>query len=101
MSRILFVMSAVLLLGPASVLGQLTTATISGTVKDSSGGVLPGVTVTIRNTETGVERTVVTGAEGRYHAPSLPVGNYEVIAELQGFRRAVRLYFLGVLFMGF
>jgi outer membrane receptor protein involved in Fe transport len=58
---------------------------IEGTVTDQSGAVLPGVTVTIRNTATGVTRETTTEQSGLYRAPLLPVGPYEVTAALAGF----------------
>ncbi len=53
------------LLCPPSVRAQVTTATVLGTVKDQSGAVLPGVTVTAKNEQTGSVRTIVTDAAGR------------------------------------
>ena len=67
-----------------------STGTISGTVADQTGGVVPGVAVTLTNLDTGVTRSVSTDAEGRYQAPSLSLGSYEVRAELPGFRTSVR-----------
>ncbi|MBI4443163.1 MAG: TonB-dependent receptor, partial [Acidobacteria bacterium] len=78
------------LLSSQVVLGQLTTATISGTVKDTSEAVLPGVAVSIRNTQTGITRTITTDGQGRYTATNLAVGDYEVQSELQGFQTTVR-----------
>jgi len=69
---------------------QATTGTISGTVSDESKAVLPGVTVTVRNTETGATRTLVTDDHGRFRALSLPPGEYAVAAEIQGFTPARR-----------
>jgi carboxypeptidase family protein/TonB-dependent receptor-like protein len=70
---------------------QVNTATISGTVHDSSGAVLPGASVTIVNQETGISRTVVSNETGRYAAPALSLGNnYQVTAELAGFQSQVR-----------
>ncbi|MBI4456676.1 MAG: TonB-dependent receptor [Acidobacteria bacterium] len=69
--------------------GQTRTAAISGTVNDSTGAILPGVTVAIHNVDTGLIREVVTDDQGRYRAPELAVGNYEVRAELAGFQTAV------------
>lgn len=66
------------------------TAVLLGTITDSDGGVLPGVTVMVTNIENGQERTVVTDAQGRYTLPLLPPGQYRATAEIQGFRRAVR-----------
>jgi hypothetical protein len=64
---------------------QLPTGTILGVVKDSSGAVVPGVTVTIRNSETNLTRTIVTGDDGAYRVPALPVGQYTVRTEKNGF----------------
>src|SRR5256885_4246544 len=79
----------VLLLNAASTFGQSSTGTIVGTIRDSSGAVLPGVTVTIRNEGTNATRDVVTGASGDYSAPLLPPGNYELTADLAGFGKKV------------
>ena len=72
------------------VLAQVTTGTISGTVKDSTGGVLPGATVVLQNEATGISRTVEAGVAGRYSALGLSLGNYRVTATLEGFQRSVR-----------
>ena len=63
---------------------------IEGTVTDESGGVLPGVNVTIRNMGTGIVRETQTDAKGVYRAPLLPVGTYEVTAALTGFATTKR-----------
>src|ERR1044071_7940433 len=83
--------SAVLLLWGSVCYGQNTAGTILGTASDQSGARLPGVTITITNMDTGIVRSVVTDEGGRYRAPSLGLGNYEVKAELTGFRTAVRM----------
>ena len=70
--------------------GQGTTGTILGTVKDQTGAVLPGASITIRNVETGITRTSATGDRGEYRVPALGVGNYEVQAEMAGFQRGIR-----------
>jgi len=64
---------------------QATTAEINGRVADAQGGVLPGVTVTATNPETGYSRTAVTNEEGVFVLPLLPPGTYEVTMELSGF----------------
>jgi hypothetical protein len=79
-----------LLLAAAPAFAQTDTASIVGTVVDSSGGVLPGVTVTATQDETDVQSTVVTNDRGQYVFPSLRVGRYTVAAELQGFKRMVQ-----------
>ena len=61
--------------------------TIEGTVKDTQGALLPGVTVTVANIDTGDQRVVVTNESGLYRAPLLSLGNYRVAAELQGFKK--------------
>ena len=71
-------------------MAQLDTGTISGVVRDQSGGAIPGVAVTIRNTETGIARNTQTNAAGRYEAVALPVGSYEISAALSGFQTLVR-----------
>ncbi len=84
---------AAVFLMAASAAAQTVTGEIRGTVRDSSGGVLPGVTVTVINTGTGLTRTDTTSDTGTYVFPSLPIGNYTVSAELQGFRKAERTGF--------
>ncbi len=69
---------------------QLTTGIITGTVTDQTGAAVPGTTVTVKNVDTGISRTTVTGSTGRYEIPNLPVGNYEVSAALSGFQTAIR-----------
>jgi Carboxypeptidase regulatory-like domain len=69
-----------------AVSAQETTGTITGSAADQTGGALPGVTVTVKNTTVGVTRTVVTNEAGLYTASLLPVGGYEVTFELQGFQ---------------
>src|SRR5688500_12995744 len=79
------------LFAASSALAQgASTASIAGTVRDSSGSVLPGVTVTSTQTETGLERTVVSDAEGRYIISNLPVGPYRLEFMLAGFRTFVQ-----------
>jgi hypothetical protein len=65
-------------------------ATIVGTVTDPSGSVLPNVTITITNTETGVARTLASNNVGEYVAPGLHIGHYTIKAEAQGFATAQR-----------
>lgn len=69
---------------------QATTAAISGVVTDTSGAVVPGVAVKASNLDTGVARESVTDAAGRYRMPQLPLGNYSVQAQAQGFQTALR-----------
>ena len=69
---------------------QFDRGQISGTVKDSQGGVVPGVTVTATNLDTQLTRTTVTDSSGYFTVPNLPGGKYDVSAELQGFKKALR-----------
>ncbi len=71
--------------GQAFAQSQAINGTIEGTVKDASGAVLPGVTVTVTNTDTGTSRVVVTNESGVFRAPLLQLGRFTVRAELSGF----------------
>ena len=65
---------------------QIVGGTISGTVLDPAGAVIPGAGVTIRNQETGGERHLITDAGGGYAAPSIPVGIYNISVVRDGLR---------------
>jgi len=69
---------------------QAATASVSGTVTDSSGAAIPGASVEIRNTATGTARSVVSDAQGRYNIPDLGIGTYEVRGSKTGFQTTVR-----------
>jgi Carboxypeptidase regulatory-like domain len=60
-------------------------ARVSGTVTDTNGAVIPGATVQVRETNTGISRTTTTGSEGNYTFPDLPTGSYSLRTERQGF----------------
>src|SRR5262245_15822378 len=79
----------ILTFGCAMVWAQAT-AQISGTAKDQSGAVLPGVEVTVTQTETGVTRATVTNETGLYVLSNLPIGPYRLEAGLPGFRTFVQ-----------
>ena len=82
----LVIMLLALVLGaPAATTAQTTNGVISGIVSDAQGAVLPGVSLTLRNTETGLTRTIVTETDGRFRVGGLPPGPYSIRAELQGF----------------
>lgn len=78
---------SVLAIGVASAAGN---GSISGTITDQTGGVIPGATVTATNTTLGTMLTVVSDAGGLYAFPSLPVGHYDLTVELQGFKTQKR-----------
>jgi hypothetical protein len=80
----------VLSVAGSPLLAQISTATIEGTVSDTTGAVLPGVEVTISNLDNGQTRLAITGDEGRYSSAQLATGNYEIRAELAGFQAGVR-----------
>src|SRR5437667_11595378 len=72
------------------VLGQATSASVSGTITDQNAAVIPGAMVVIKNTETGLERKVQTDSSGNYSIVGLSPGNYELRVERQGFNSEVR-----------
>ncbi len=72
---------------PSAAQTTAINGTIEGTVTDDQGAVLPGVVVTVRNVETGDTRSVITNESGVYRALLLPLGDYRVAAELQGFKK--------------
>jgi hypothetical protein len=76
---------ALVLSSPA--FAQQTTGNISGRITDDQNAAVPGVTVTGRNSETGFVRTSVTDGEGIYRLTAMPVGTYDITAELQGFSK--------------
>ncbi len=67
------------------VAGQTFRGGIQGNLTDSTGGALPGATVTITNTATKLTRTTVSDKDGNYFIPELPLGDYSLVAELSGF----------------
>ena len=86
MSRLRLLAIALLVVFAAgSAFAQGTTGQLSGTVTDDQGGALPGATVTVTNAATGFTRSVTTDGTGSFSLPGLPVGTYEVKAELSGF----------------
>src|SRR5262252_2012250 len=79
----LIVMSAL----PPALSSQSFLGTILGTVRDSSGAVLPGAAITVTNSGTNQIRTAVTNESGDWVVPELIVGEYSVTAELPGFKK--------------
>src|SRR2546427_12549091 len=72
------------------VLAQTVTGDVTGDVTDSSGAVLPNVTVTAVNTGTNFSRSATTSNTGNYRIPDLPIGQYKGTATAQGFKTAVQ-----------
>ncbi len=77
---------ATILLLPVLSFAQDATGRITGTISDPQGAVLPGVRVTVTDSATQVSRTTTTGRDGSYQVLALPIGNYRVTAEHEGFR---------------
>ena len=85
--RVVCVIWAIAMPALAYAQAQAANGNIEGTVRDGSGAVLPGVTVTVTNTDTGAARSTITNEQGVYRALLLPLGGYTMSAELQGFRK--------------
>jgi len=84
MSRVLIYSIVAILVLPAFVWAQLGSGQIQGICQDPQGGIIPGVRVTIRHAATRTERVVTTDEVGRFVAPFMPVGAYDVRAEFEG-----------------
>jgi len=84
-SRSLPLVGFLLLLLPTLLFAQTNAGSLSGRVSDGSGAALPGVTVTATNEATGFNRTVISETDGSYRFASLPIGTYDVTADLAGF----------------
>jgi hypothetical protein len=69
---------------------QVGTATLSGKVTDSTGAVLVGASIEVKNVDTNVTHVTITDDQGRYRAPDLPIGNYQVQASMTSFQTVVR-----------
>src|SRR6266576_206382 len=90
LGRFIAAIVALIALGTCLSFAQTSTATILGTVKDTSGALIPGVSITVKHTESGLTRTVVSGERGGYNLPLLPVGPYELTTTMPGFKQVVR-----------
>jgi outer membrane receptor protein involved in Fe transport len=85
-----FVLVAIIIAGTGQAYAQVAGATLTGTVKDSSGGFIPNAQVSIIDVATGVTRTVSPGSAGLYTAPNLLPGTYEVRVSATGFSTEVQ-----------
>src|SRR5882762_3428628 len=81
----LFMILAISILGAGHAYAQVAGATLTGTVKDSSGAFIPSAQVAIMDVATAVTRTVSPGSSGLYTAPNLLPGNYEIRVTATGF----------------
>ena len=77
---------AITVLSVQGLHAQGLTGQISGNLTDATGGVLPGVTVIIRNVGTGLTRETVTGPDGRFVFPDLLAGTFDLTVTMQGFK---------------
>jgi hypothetical protein len=82
---VVVVLLACLVFGSVGFAQEGINATLSGTVSDPTGALIPGVEVTAKNTETGVTSTTITNESGTYRFPSLQPGSYQATAALSGF----------------
>ncbi|MGH9802120.1 MAG: carboxypeptidase regulatory-like domain-containing protein, partial [Blastocatellia bacterium] len=91
-THIAFALLAVLLSLTLSqkAMAQTVTGTLSGTVLDSAGAVLPNIEITAKNNESGVVRSTRTSDQGFFSMPFLPLGNYDVTVEAKGFKKVVK-----------
>ena len=78
------------LLFALSAFGQVPSAEITGTVTDTTGGLISGATVAVTNNSTNTQRSLETNSSGIYNAPALPPGNYSVRVSKPGFRAEIR-----------
>src|SRR5882724_8889432 len=85
--RILFAVLILAVLSETGAIAQIETATLVGTVKDSTGAVVPGASVTVVNSQTSFRSETTTRSEGDYRLPYLNPGSYQVTLEASGFKR--------------
>ena len=90
MRRVLAMTLVLMALGVLPAFAQGDRGQIAGFIKDQTGGVIPGATVTATNSQTRLTWTAVTDGRGYYVFPALPPGGYELSVELQGFKRWVQ-----------
>ena len=89
MKRALAPLAVTFLAFAVSALAQ-DTANLVGTVKDSTGAVIPAARITVSNPEKGFTRALVSNAAGEYSAPRVPIGDYVITTEVPGFQKLVR-----------
>lgn len=90
MKRVAFLLVTFVVTSSIALLAQQDTATIVGAVRDTSGAVVPNTKITVSNPDKGFSRELVTNSAGEYTAAALPIGNYVLTAESQGFDKVVR-----------
>src|SRR5262245_59675339 len=85
-------MALIMAIGAGVAEAQSTFGTMTGTVTDPSGAVVPGATVTVTNVRTQAVRTTVTAADGTYLLTNLDAGTYEITTSLSGFADGVQQF---------
>src|SRR5438128_11961896 len=90
LGRFVAAIVALIAFGTCLSVAQTSTATILGTVKDSTGALIPGASITVKHTESGLTRSVVSGERGGYNVPLLPVGAYEITTTMPGCKQEGR-----------
>src|ERR1700730_2316086 len=96
LAKILFPLVVIAFGLSLEVYAQVTGATLSGTTSDSSGSVIPGAQISIKNTATRITKDVLTDSDGYYTAPNLAPGTYEVRVTAKGFNTVVSMVTLAV-----
>ena len=96
MKRILAVAALLALVTPAALWAQVDRATVTGTIKDTAGAVLPGATVSITNVATNVASQQQTTDTGTYLFVNLIPGKYQIAVELSGFKKSAQVTTLEV-----
>src|SRR5262249_50868081 len=86
----LFITILACLLAAATAEAQTFSGQISGVVRDTTGAGIPGVTLTARNAGTNFTRTIISNESGVYVMPAIPIGTYDITAELSGFQTQIR-----------
>src|SRR6266536_2221319 len=89
-SWVCFAVAAVLWSGPILVEAQTIRGTIAGAVTDSTGAAVPGITVTVTHSATGISTSARTSADGSYTIPLLQPGTYQASVEQTGFKKYLR-----------
>src|SRR5436309_3332646 len=90
LARVILASVVLVLLAVSIASAQTGTSGITGSVRDATGAVVPNATVTAKNEATGVTYTQNTTDSGLYSFPSLPVGNYSITVEKQGFKKFLK-----------
>ena len=86
LKRLQIFLLAILLGSSSLAFGQIVGGNISGAVRDKTGAAVPGAIVVVRQIETGASRQLTTDGDGRFYAPSVPVGNFVVTVSHEGFQ---------------